>query len=241
MNAPLRRVSVAVLALFAALLAMANYRQVVQAGDLRDDPRNGRVLLRTYAVDRGAIAVEADGKAQAIADSVETDDALKYLRRYPAGPLYAHVTGFASFVYGTTGVERAQDRVLSGEDDRLFVEQLSDYVTGAEREGGSVVLTLDPAAQAAAVAGIRGKRGAVVALDPRTGAVLAMASAPTFDPGVLSSHDGASIRSAYERLNDDRTQPLLNRAIRQTYPPGSTFKVLTAAAAVITLNVDPGG
>jgi peptidoglycan glycosyltransferase len=167
-----------------------------------------------------------------VADSVETDGALKYLRRYPSGPVYAHVTGFASFVYGTTGIERDQDRVLSGEDDRLFVERLSDQVTGAQPEGGSVVLTLDPAAQAAAVAGLRGKRGAVVALDPRTGAVLAMASAPTFDPAVLSSHDGTAIRAAYEKLTGDRTQPLLNRAIRQTYPPGSTFKVVTAAAAL---------
>jgi penicillin-binding protein A len=231
-NAPLRRVAVAVVALFASLLAMANYRQVVQAGDLRDDPRNGRVLLRTYAVDRGAIAVESGGRAQAVADSVETDDALKYLRRYPSGPLYAHVTGFASFVYGTTGVERAQDRVLSGEDDRLFVERFSDQITGAEPEGGSVLLTLDPRAQAAAAEALRGKRGAVVALDPRTGAVLAMASAPTFDPGQLSSHDGKAIRAAYARLTEDPAQPLLNRAVSRTYPPGSTFKVLTAAAAL---------
>jgi peptidoglycan glycosyltransferase len=233
-NAPLRRVSVAVMALFASLLAMANYRQVVQAGDLRDDPRNGRVLLRTYAVDRGAIAVEAGGKAQAVADSVETDGALKYLRRYPSGPVYAHVTGFASFVYGTTGIERDQDRVLSGEDDRLFVERLSDQVTGAQPEGGSVVLTLDPAAQAAAVAGLRGKRGAVVALDPRTGAVLAMASSPSYDPTVLSSHDPTAIRAAYDALVDDPGEPLANRAVERRSPPGSTFKLITAAAALST-------
>jgi penicillin-binding protein A len=231
-NSPIRRISIAVIALFASLLAMVNYRQVVQAGDLRDDPRNGRVLLRTYAVDRGAIAVETGGKATPIADSVETDDALKYLRRYATGPQYAHVTGFSSYIYGSTGIERAQDRVLSGEDDRLFVERLSDQITGNEPEGGSVVLTLDPAAQAAAVAGLRGKRGAVVALDPRTGAVLAMVSAPSFDPAALSSHDGDAIRTTYGRLSDDPAQPLLNRAIRQTYPPGSTFKVITAAAAL---------
>lgn len=232
MNSPIRRVAVAVMALFASLLAMANYRQVVQAGDLRDDPGNGRVLLRTYAVDRGSIAVESNGRAVAVADSVETKDALKYLRRYPSGPQYAHVTGFSSFIYGSTGIERAQDRVLSGEDDRLFVERLSDQITGNEPKGGSVLLTIDAAAQAAAVAGLRGKRGAVVALDPRTGAVLAMVSAPSFDPAALSSHDGDAIRRTYGQLTDDPAQPLLNRAIRQTYPPGSTFKVLTAAAAL---------
>ncbi len=232
MNAPLRRVAIAVMVLFAALLAMANYRQVVQAGSLRDDPRNGRVLLRTYAVDRGAIAVEAGGKAQAIADSVETDDALTYLRRYPAGPTYAHVTGYSSFIYGSTGIERDQDRVLSGEDDRLFVERLSDQITGKQPRGGSVVLTINPAAQAAAVAALRGKRGAIVALDPRTGAILAMVSAPSFDPAELSSHNGDAIRKAYARLTGAADQPLLNRAIRQTYPPGSTFKVITAAAAL---------
>jgi peptidoglycan glycosyltransferase len=129
-------------------------------------------------------------------------------------------------------VERAADEVLTGEDDRLAFDRLSDLATGRAPAGGSVVLTIDQAAQAAAVRGLEGKRGAVVALDPKTGAVLAMASAPTYSPERLSSHDPADIRAYYDELTSDEDDPLLNRAISQTYPPGSTFKVVTAAAAL---------
>ena len=180
MNRPLRRVAVGILALFALLLLNVNYVQVVKADDYRDDPRNSRVLLRTYERERGPIAVlAADGKRQAVAESERTDGPLEWLRTYPGGPEYAAVTGYYSLVYGRTGIERSQDRVLSGEDDRFFVRRLSDYVTGREPSGGGVLLTLDPPAQQAAVAGLGSNRGAAVAMDPRTGAVLAMASNPS--------------------------------------------------------------
>ena len=233
MNRPIRRVAVAVLVLFGLLLVNVNYLQVVKAGEYRDDPRNARVLLRTYSQERGPISVLAGSQQQRIAFSKATGDQLKYLRQYPSGPTYAHVTGFVSLVYGTPqGVERSQDRVLSGEDERLFVRRLSDYFTGRPPSGGSVLLTVDPAAQDAAVKGLAGKRGAVVALDPKTGAVLALASAPTFDPAQLSSHDSAAMRAYYDKLTKDPGHPLLNRAIGATYPPGSTFKVITTAAAL---------
>jgi peptidoglycan glycosyltransferase len=122
--------------------------------------------------------------------------------------------------------------VLSGESDQLLVRRLSDYVTGRQPEGGRVVLTLSAAAQKAALAGLAGHRGAAVALDPRTGAVLAMVSTPSYDPNRLSSHNGTKIRSYYEALQADDGDPLLNRAVQQTYPPGSTFKVITSAAAL---------
>jgi len=232
-NRPLRRVGLAVMLLFGALLLQVNWIQVVKAGDYRDDPRNSRVLLRTYERERGPISVQAGGDQARIAFSEDTGERLRYLRQYPSGPAYAHVTGFVSLVYGTPmGIERAYDRVLSGEDDRLFVRRLSDYVTGREPSGGSVLLTVDPAAQEAAVAGLGDRRGAVVALDPRTGAVLAMASSPTFDPARLSSHDPAAVRAYYAELEAAEGDPLLNRAISATYPPGSTFKVITAAAAL---------
>jgi peptidoglycan glycosyltransferase len=145
-----------------------------------------------------------------------------------------------SLVYGTPqGVERAEDRLLTGDDDRLFTRRISDFVTGREPSGGSAVLTIDAAAQQAAVAGLGSNRGAVVALDPRTGAVLAMASAPTFDPSRLSSHDPADVRAYYDQLTNDPAQPLLNRAIASTYPPGSTFKVVTGAAALETGTITP--
>ena len=240
MNRPLRRVALACLVLFGLLLVNVNWVQVVKADAYRDDPRNSRVLLRTYERERGPIAVLAEaGRRQAVAESVRTEGPLTWLRQYPGGPAYAHVTGYYSLVYGRTGIERSQDRVLSGEDDRLFVRRLSDYVTGNEPKGGTVVLTLDPQAQQAAFRGLNGKRGAVVALDPRTGAVLAMVSLPSYDPARLSSFEPAQIREYYSRLSDATDDPLLNRAISKTYPPGSTFKVVTAAAALSSGDVTP--
>ena len=241
MNRPLRKVAAACLVLFGLLMLNANWVQVVKADAYRDDPRNSRVLLRTYERERGAIAVvQADGSGRtAIAESVRTDGPLTWLRQYPGGPTYAHVTGYYSLVYGRTGLERARDRLLSGEDDQLFVRRLSDYVTGREPQGGNIVTTIDPAAQEAAYEALGENRGAVVALDPRTGAVLAMVSKPSFDPERLSSFDPADIRSYYAELNEAPSDPLLNRAISKTYPPGSTFKVVTAAAALSSGEVTP--
>ena len=234
MNRPLRRVAVACMVLFALLMLNANWVQVVKADAYRDDPRNSRVLLRTYERERGAIAVvQPDGSRRtAVAESTRTDGPLTWLRRYPGGPEYAHVTGYYSLVYGRTGLERSEDQVLSGEDDRFFVRRLSDTITGREPQGGNIITTLDAAAQEAAYDGLGDNRGAVVALDPRTGAVLAMVSKPSFDPTRLSSFEPADIRSYYAQLNEDTSDPLLNRTISRTYPPGSTFKVVTAAAAL---------
>ena len=232
MNRPLRRVALACMVLFGLLLAEANWVQVVKAKDYRNDPRNQRVLLRTYDRERGAIVVGATSSRIAVAKSVVTKDALKYLRVYPGTAEYAPVTGFASLVYGFTGIERLENEVLSGEDSRLLVRRLSDYVTGRKVAGGSIVLTLNPRAQRAAYNGLEGKIGAVVALDPRTGAILAMASRPSYDPTSLSSHDPKKIRAAYNALIDDPKDPLVNRAVERTYPPGSTFKLITTAAAL---------
>jgi len=231
-NKPLRRVAVACLLLFGLLLVNVNARQTVLAGGYRDNERNTRVLIRNYERERGAIALDGPGRT-VVAKSSRTKGPLTYLRTYPGKSTYAHVTGFYSFIYGSSGVESVEDPVLSGEDPRLTFTRLSDQVTGREPRGGDVVLTLQKAAQEAAVEGLSGKRGAVVALDPRTGAVLAMASAPTYDPNQLSSFEPAEIRDyRAQLLARDAGNPLLNRAIRETYPPGSTFKVITAAAAL---------
>ena len=233
MNKPLRKVAVACLLLFGLLLLNVNYVQAVKASDYRSDSRNSRTLLRQFEHERGPIVLSGGGGATAAAlDRGTPKERFKFLRRYPDGPLYAHVTGFHSFVYGNTGVEQLENGVLSGESDQLLVRRLSDYVTGRQPEGGRVVLTLSSAAQQAALAGLAGHRGAAVALDPRTGAILAMVSTPTYDPNRLSSHDGSKIRSYYEALQADDGDPLLNRAVQQTYPPGSTFKVITSAAAL---------
>ncbi len=232
MNRPLRRVAVACMVLFGMLLVQANWVQVVKAKQYRNDPRNKRVLLRTYDRERGPIVIGAGKDRQAVAKSQATGDTLKYLRSYPGGEVYAPVTGFASLVYGYSGIERRENSVLSGEDDRLFVRRLSDYITGRQIAGGSIVLTLNRAAQQAAYDGLAGKVGAVVALDPRTGAVLAMVSRPSYDPTRLSSHDPSQIRKSYNALFDNPLDPLTNRTVERTYAPGSTFKLVTAAAAL---------
>ncbi len=228
MNAPLRRLSIAMLLLFALLLGNLTWVQFVQSDDLRGDPLNQRVLLEEYSRQRGAIVV--DGSA--VASVKETKDLLKYQRQYPSGPLYAHVTGFKSPEYGDSGVEQSEDSILSGHDDRLFVRQLSDLVTGRKPKGGNVVLTVNPAVQQATFTAMHGRKGAAVALDPRTGEVLAMVSAPTYDPNPLASHNSSTRSAAWNKLTADADNPMLNRAINQTYPPGSTFKVVVTAAAM---------
>ncbi|HEU5034698.1 MAG TPA: penicillin-binding protein 2 [Mycobacteriales bacterium] len=228
MNRALRRVALAALVMFAALLVNANVVQVGEANSLKNNPHNARVLLSEYSHQRGPIVVAG----RAVALSKKTNDAYKYLRTYPGGALYAPVTGYYSLVVGTTGIEQAENSILSGDSDKLFVRRLSDYFTGRTPQGGEVVLTLDPKAQQAAFSALNGRRGAAVALDPRTGAVLAMVSTPSYDPTPLTTHDPKEIQRAYRNLLQQPGSPLLNRAISQTYPPGSTFKVVTAAAAL---------
>jgi peptidoglycan glycosyltransferase len=241
MNRPLRRMSAAVMLLFGLLLVNVNYLQAFEAGDLQSRPGNARQILKEYDRQRGPILING----RAVAASTPTDDSLKYLRRYRNGPLFAHVTGYYSFVYGATAIERAQNDILAGTDDRLAFRRAVDVLTGREQEGGSVALTINPAAQRAAMQGLRDLggdvRGAVAAVDPSTGAVLAMVSTPTFDPNELSTHDGAAIREAYAALDGDEAQPLLNRALNQRYPPGSTFKIVTAAAALESGRYTPDG
>ncbi|MGH3327570.1 MAG: peptidoglycan D,D-transpeptidase FtsI family protein, partial [Streptomycetales bacterium] len=157
---------------------------------------------------------------------------LKYLRRYSAGPLYAHATGFYSLVYGSTGVEQARDSILAGTDDRLFVRRVIDLITGEQPKGGSVELTLDAQAQRAAYQGLGDRKGAVVAIEPSTGAILAMVSRPSYNPAALSSHDRDSIVQSWKSLNSHAGKPMFNRALNGLYPPGSTFKIVTSAAAL---------
>jgi peptidoglycan glycosyltransferase len=216
------------LVLFGLLIANANYVQVFEGDKLRTDPGNTRVLLDEYERQRGTIVVGG----RAVAESVPTDDKLKYLRRYPGRSTYAPVTGFYSLIYGATGMEQAENDFLSGSDNRLFTRRLSALLTGRDPRGGNVVLTLNRAAQEAAVRGLGNRAGAVVALDPSTGKILAMASSPSYDPNPISSHDPSAIRAAYNKLANDERDPLLNRAINARYPPGSTFKVIVAAAAL---------
>ena len=233
MNRPIRRVALAALTLFGLLFLNVNWIQVVKAESLRENPRNNRLLLDEYGRPRGDIIA---GKSTLV-ESKQTKDRLEYLRVYAGAnadlaAAFAPVTGAYSLVFGATGIERAYNDALSGNDDRLFVRRVSDILTGRTTQGGNVLLTIDPELQQLAMRQLAGRRGAVVALDPRTGAVLAMVTSPSYDPNVLSSHDPAKIRASNKRLNEDKDRPLLNRSAEEVYPPGSTFKVITAAAAL---------
>jgi peptidoglycan glycosyltransferase len=211
-----------------ALFINLNYVQVVKGDSYRDNPNNQRVLLNEYSTPRGQIIVGGT----AIAQSVATPDEYKYLRQYPMGREYADITGWYSLVYGDNGIEEAENSVLSGSDPRLLGSRITDILTGRNPKGGSVVLTLNAAAQDAAYKALGNRRGAVVALDPRTGAILAAVSTPSFDPNSLSSHNLNSIVASYKALNADPAQPMQNRAFQEVYPPGSMFKVVVSAAAL---------
>jgi peptidoglycan glycosyltransferase len=232
MNKPIRKVAIALAVLFLAIFANLNVVQVVKGSDYRNDPQNRRVLLNEYSSPRGQIVVQGN----AIAESKETKDELKYLRVYPQGKLYAAVTGYYSFVYGASGIEQAENDILSGDSPQLFTSKLTNILTGRNPRGGSVELTLSRAAQAAAYKAMRGdnglRRGAVVALDPTTGAILALVSTPSFDPNRLSSHNADEITKAYKDYNSMPDQPMLNRALNQNYPAGSIFKIIDSAAAL---------
>jgi peptidoglycan glycosyltransferase len=229
MNAQVRRVSAVVLVAFLILLAAPLYWQVLAADRLNGDPRNSRVLIKEYSIERGQIVLP-DGTAVAV--SKPTDDQLKYERRYPQGRRYGMITGFDSLVFGRTLAESRFNSFLLGQAPEQFAQNLSDLLTSRPEPGGTLVLTLDPAAQQAAERALGTRKGAVVALDPTTGAVLAMTTFPRYDPNALSTHDTDKVRKAWKQLNDDPGKPLINRAAGELYPPGSTFKIITAAAAL---------
>jgi peptidoglycan glycosyltransferase len=233
MNASLRRISLAVMALIVLLLLNATFTQVFTADGLRADPRNQRVLLDEYSRQRGQITASG----QLLAYSVATDNRFRFLRVYPDPAAYAPVTGFYSLRYSSTGLERAEDPVLNGSDQRLFGRRLADFFTGRDPRGGNVDTTINPRVQQAGwdamQQGCSGPcRGAVVALEPSTGRILALVSSPSYDPNQLASHNAAEQSRAWQQLRDDPASPLTNRAIAETYPPGSTFKVITTAAAL---------
>jgi len=235
-NAPVRRLSLLVGVLFAALLVSTTLIQYVFAADLNARPDNRRTLLSTYARDRGDILVGE----KPIALSEPSDDEFKFQREYDPGELYAHVTGFYSFYGASGGLEQGENALLSGSSDKLFYRRVSDLFTGRRAQGANIETTLDPAVQRAADEGLAGAKGAAVALDPRTGAVLALVSHPTFDPNRVAGHDLARVERNFTALNEDPDRPLVDRAIAgDLYPPGSTFKVVTAAAALTSGEYTP--
>ncbi|WP_338749486.1 peptidoglycan D,D-transpeptidase FtsI family protein [Janibacter alittae] len=237
MNQPIRRLSMLVALMFVSILASSTWIQVLGAQDINNADGNRRTQLENYARERGQILLGG----RPIATSEPSHDDLQWQRVYTQPELYSHVTGYYSFTYGPGGgVEGAADGLLSGRDDRLFYDRITGTIAGRTPKGASLELTVRPKVQQAAEQALGDQRGAVVALDPRTGAILAMVSHPNFDPNALVSHDANVEKEAWERLNSDPARPLVNRAIGgNLYPPGSVFKIVTAAAALEDGEWDP--
>ncbi|MEU6659565.1 penicillin-binding protein 2 [Streptomyces sp. NPDC046821] len=223
----IRRAAALCLVLLVALLVNSARVMVFQASSLDDNQANRRNMIARYDQPRGNLLV--GGKP--ITGSRDTGQLFRYERTYKNGPLYAPVTGYSSQLYGTSLLEHTEDGVLAGTDSTLTPFPLWNDFTRSQQPGGDVATTINADAQKAAYDGLAGRRGAVAALDPSTGAILALVSSPSYDPGKFSG-TGSATTSAWKALNGAANQPMLNRAIRQTYPPGSTFKIVTAAAAM---------
>lgn len=231
MNRPIRAFAVACLLLFFALMIRATYVQWWESDSLSSvstHPNNIRVLNDQFSRQRGAIIV---GK-KSVAVSRKSHDQYKFARFYPQGPEYAQITGAFTRDWGLSGLESSRNSVLSGEDSSLFLNRVVDLMDNRPPKGGSVVTTINPGAQQAAYDGLKGKIGAVVALKPSTGAILAMASSPSYNPNRLATHEFDTVGSYKTKLLKDKPSPLDNIGIETIVPPGSTFKIVTTAAAL---------
>ncbi len=229
MNRELKRVSAVVLVMFLTLFLSSTIIQVVAVDSLQGDGRNARSLYASYSAERGAILVGGVPVAQ----SVATTDEYKFQRTYPSGPLYAPVTGYFTLNQGNTGIEGALNSYLSGTSNQQFFDQVNAILTGQNPKGASVALTIDPVVQQAAWDALGDLNGAVIAINPKTGAILAMVSKPTFDPNTLAVHDSQTVINTYDALLANPSGPLFNRTMAGDLdPPGSTFKLVVTAAAL---------
>ncbi len=233
MDRQIRKLGIALLALFLIAFAQVNYIQVFAADRIAEDPANAqRQLIAEYKIDRGSI-LAADGTT-VLASSRSSPGALRFQRRYPLGELYAHETGFYSFVFGRTELEQSYNDFLTGDAAELLPQTLTDLILGRPKRGATIVTTLVPEIQEAAEAAALAEAGdvAIAAIDPATGDVLALVSEPAYDPNLLASQDPKVVRDSWDELNADPEKPLLSRASDELFPPGSTFKLVTASAAL---------
>lgn len=234
MNTTLRRLSSVIMVMFLALMVSTTAVQFFQADSLNNDGRNVRAIYREFNNARGPIVVDG----QTIAESIPVDSPFGYQRVFSGGDetramMFAPVTGFFSIVNGSSAVESHLNEFLNGQASALWVDRLQNLLTGQKNQGSSVELTIVERIQRAAWEALGGQRGAIVALDPRTGEILAMVSTPSYDPNRLAVHSSSQANAAFQELaNDSQNNPMRNRAIAALYPPGSTFKMITAAAAI---------
>ena len=241
MNRALKRLSLAVLVMFLLLLINVNYLQGFEANSLADKPGNERAVLAQYQNQRGKI-MTADGVTIAASKASPKGDSIPWQRYYPVPYVYAPVTGYDS-LYSQTGVEEYENSALNGTSSSLDVHNFIDLITGKQQVGATVTVTINSAAQEAAYQGLvstlqgTGRIGGVVALDPATGAILAMASYPSYDPNLLAVQNGSTLNANDQKLQTETGNPLRNHAINDTFPPGSTFKIVTSSAY---FNANPG-
>lgn len=229
MNKQLRRVSTFVLLMFVSLFVSTTIIQFFQKDNLQSDGRNARSIYASFQTERGQILVDGEP----IAYSEPVDDRYNYQRVYPAGRVYSTVTGYFTVQPSTGGLEGELNSFLTGDSDAQFLDRLNAILTGRDPQGASVELTIDPAVQRAAWDALGDYTGAVVAIDPKTGAILALVSKPTYDPNVLAVHDPEAVEANYQQLLADPNDPLIDRGIAgDLNPPGSTFKLVVTAAAL---------
>jgi penicillin-binding protein A len=230
-NRAIRRVGIAVSVLLLVLVGQLTYLQVVDANNLKNNPLNVRRQIDEFNRPRGQI-LTSDGAI--VATSIKTTGGdFKYQRTYPLPDLFAEVSGYQSFLVGNTGVEESYDKVLTGRDQGLQLSDIGGLFTG-KNNTGNVVLSISQKGQQAAADALGGQRGSVVAIDVRTGEIVAMFSNPTFNPNLMASHDTQVVQATYNALNTDPTKPALPRAFAELYPPGSSFKVITSAGVLDT-------
>ena len=228
MNRQIRAVSLLAGLMFLALMVNLTGSAMFRQASLNNDPHNVRVRDAEFSQNRGNILVGS----RPIATTTSSNGKFAYQRVYLSGPKYAPITGYYSYYYGRSMLEQTQNAQLTGTSDAQWLSRITGTLSGHKPEGGSITTTINAKAQDAAWDGLRGKKGAVVALDYTTGAVLAMASSPSYDPNELASHHLNDTTRAWKNLVADPSSPLTNRATREIYPPGSTFKLVTAAAAL---------
>ncbi|MGH9111183.1 MAG: peptidoglycan D,D-transpeptidase FtsI family protein [Acidimicrobiales bacterium] len=228
MSKQIRNLGLFLAVCYGALFLQVNRLTIFQADELKDEPRNTREIVRDFSSPRGSI-ITADGTV--VARSVATDDRFKLQREYPTGELFAHVTGYFAFELGSAGVERSYNDELAGRTIDLDLRSLDDLFVDHERVG-DLTLTLRNDVQEVAREQLGGQEGSVVAIDPRNGEILALWSFPSYDPNLLATHDfdAAELRST--ALTQDPDKPTLARTYQENFFPGSTFKILTAAAGV---------
>jgi len=244
MNRSIKRIAIAVLVMFVVLLINVNYLQAVEPSSLATRPLNDRAAYNQNRVQRGNI-VTADGVT--VATTKASAGLYPWQRVYTDGPVYAPVTGYDTVFTAAQapnyagGVERSEDSLLTGTGSELAFRNFIDTITNKPEKGATVQLTVNSKAQqvayqqlAAALTGktANGKQtvGGVVAINPTTGAILAMASYPSYDPNQLAVHSTPDLNQVYQQLSNQNPSPLINNASQTTLPPGSTFKIVTSSA-----------